>query len=78
MEKINEKIKRLRYEVIKTFLLLFAPHLMVCILTSQITTNPTDNLKWQLCWFSIYFTIAFFIYIFAPKIIKRRNGSNGA
>lgn len=78
MENINEKIKRLRKEVAKTFMLLFAPHLMVCVLTSQVTTNPISNPKWQLYWFVTYFTIAFFVYVFAPKIIKRRNGSNGA
>lgn len=61
-----EEIKRLRREVVKTFMLLFAPHLMVCVLTM-------NNLKWQLCWFSTYFTIAFFVYVFAPKIINKRN-----
>jgi hypothetical protein len=78
MENINEKIKRLRREVAKTFMLLFTPHLMVCVLTSQVTIDPMGNIKWQLCWFATYFTIAFFVYVFAPKIIKKRNGSNGA
>lgn len=75
MENIHEKIKRLRWEVVKTFMLLFVPHLMVCVLTPQVTTNPMDNLKWQLYWFAIYFTIAFLVYYFAPKIIKKRNSS---
>ena len=75
---INEKIKRLRKEVVKTFFLIFTPHIFVCLLTSQVTNNPMDNLKWQLCWFTTYFSISFFVYVFAPKIVKKRDGSNGA
>lgn len=75
METVNDKIKRLRKEVVKTFVLLFVPHLMVCVLTSQVATNPMSILKWQLWWFAIYFTIALFVYIFAAKIIKKRNDS---
>jgi hypothetical protein len=74
VENINEKTKRLRREVAKTFMLLFVPHLWcVCVVTSQVTTDQMGNIKWQCCWFATYFTITFFVYVFAPKIIKKRN-----
>lgn len=74
MEDINQKIKKLRKEVFKTFLLLFIPHSIVILslLNSQVTTNPIDTLKWQLCWFVTYFSISLLVYIFAPKITKKR------
>jgi hypothetical protein len=76
MEKINEKTKKLRKKVVKTFLMLFMPHIFVCLLTVQITTNPMDILKWQFCWFTTYFSISFLVYVFAPRIINKLNDSN--
>lgn len=72
-ENFKIKTKNLRRQVIRTFLLLFTPHLLVCLLTVQVTINPIDIMKWQLCWFLTYFTISFLVYVFAPKILKKWN-----
>lgn len=68
-----KKIKRLKNKVVRIFLLLLIPQIVVSLLTSLGTTNPMNNLKWQLCWFIIYFSISFLVYVFAPKIINKRN-----
>lgn len=73
MENVTEKIKRLRKEVIRTFFLLFTPHIFVCLLTTQVTANPMNPLKWQLCWFITYFSISILVYVLAPNIVKRQN-----
>lgn len=73
MTNQKQQIKTLRREVLKTFLLIFAPHTLVCLFTNQITTNPSANMDWHISWFSIYFSISFLLYIFAPKIIEVRN-----
>lgn len=72
MNDINQKIKNLRKEVIKTFWLFFVPHLIVCALTTAIFKDQGSSIKWQIGWFGIYFTIALAVYILAPKIIKRK------
>jgi len=72
MNNETEKIKYLKSETVKTFRLLFLPHLMVTIITLNIASNRMEVLKWHLCWFVTYFTIAFLVYVFAPKIINRQ------
>lgn len=74
MKSMDEKIKRLRMGVIRTFLLLFVPHIFVCAITLQFTKNPIDVMIYQFCWFAIYFSISFSSYVFAPEIIKKRHG----
>ncbi len=68
MKNIDEKIKRLRKEVVKTFFLLFTPQVFVYLLTSQVTINPMYNLKWQLCWFTTYFSFMFLL----GRLLKNR------
>jgi hypothetical protein len=73
MTNQKQQIKTLRKEVFKTFLLIFAPHTLVCLLTTQTATNISVFMDWHISWFSIYFSISFLLYIFAPKIIEVRN-----
>lgn len=46
MENVIEKIKRLRKEVIRTFFIIFTPHILISLLTAQITAEPMTTLKW--------------------------------
>lgn len=71
MSDTKEKIRRLRHEVIRTFLLLFVPHIIVCLFTTAVTNNPMHTMKFQLIWFSVYFGISLCVYIFAPKLVKK-------
>lgn len=73
MENLKEQIKRLRKEVLKTFLLIFVPHIFVSLLTTQIAVNQSSFMDWHISWFFIYFSIAFLLYILAPKIIQVSN-----
>jgi len=67
--RINEKIKRFRREVVKTFLLLFIPHIGVCLLQPLLTKDLMDAYKFQLLYFSIYFICSGLFYFLAPKLI---------
>lgn len=69
MDNRFEKVKKLRKEVKKIFFLLFIPHVLTCIVTSQVVTN-LDILIWQLYWFLFYSLISFLVYVFAYRIIK--------
>ena len=67
----NKEVSNLRENVLKTFFLLFVPHIFVCVLTSQVTKDPMGNLKWQAIWFSVYTAISVCVFVFAPKIIRK-------
>jgi surface polysaccharide O-acyltransferase-like enzyme len=72
---IAEKIKYLRREIIKTFLLFFLGQFMVLIISTPILIEkPLDGYRLiHFCWFLTYFTIALIVYCISPWIIKRRN-----
>lgn len=75
MEELSKKIKSARREIIKTFLLLFVPHLLVGILTVKVATDPDKPLKFQLIYFIAYFISCLLSYFIAPWFIKRRHNN---
>ncbi len=70
MTTVAQKIKTLRRETVRTFLLLFGGHAFSFILTIGMTKNPSSTFKFHAIYFAVYFSIALIIYFLAPKLVK--------
>lgn len=72
MEKQLEKIKQLRYEILKSFFLLFIPHIFIFAIFTNDSKDSIDFILFHVSWFLTYFLIALILYISASYIIRKR------
>lgn len=63
---------KFRAEVLRTFLMIFIPHMLILLITSQTTSNFKESLPFQICWFTIYTTISIGVLIYS-HIKNKRN-----